>query len=181
MFARLCTAIFNYFDATVVPTNTNLLEPSKVAAAGEAMGLFNEWNIILEPQTSILNAGGIIDDADEFIKMSWTVREIAHVMTTQQFANPVWRGMSALTTESFVTLHMTKLATNPGAHWWDMNQLKNIPELVDPMTGERFEYCEIPWCCLPQEPIPEAVAKMRRIDERLIPAGVAWAEKWRSV
>lgn len=85
-----------------------------------SMGLFDERNIVLEPQTIIINAGGKIDDADGFIKMSWTVREMIHVMTTRQSANPVWHGMPALTTERFVALHMTKLATDPGAYWWDI-------------------------------------------------------------
>lgn len=179
MFARLCSAIFNYFDATVEPVNTNLMEPSKVAAAEEAMGLFDAWNIFRDLQDGILRVGGTIDEGDELIKVSWTAREIVHVMTTRQSENPVWHGMPALTRESFTDLHMRKLSGDPAAYWQDIsNLLKEIPELVDPVTGEGFEHREIPWDCFPQEPVPEVVEMLRRIDEVLGPAASAWCHKW---
>lgn len=179
MFTRLCIAIFNYFDASVAPANTNLMEPSKFTAIEELMGITDEGDAVSSIQKAILDGGGTMDDADDLLKMYWTTMARAHVMTTRESSNPVWHGRPALTMESFAASQFTKLEVNPGGYWWELKKLVNgVPGLVDPVTGKVFQYPMIPWGCFPQEPIPETVAKLNTASEKAVSAANAWGQKW---
>lgn len=179
MFTRLCIAIFNHFDATVAPANTNLMEPPKLAAIEEAMGIAGDGDTITDIQKFIANSGGTIDDSDNLIKVYLTVEGSAHVMTTRESANPVWHGRPAVTMESFVASQMAKLEVGPGSYWWELKKLVDcVPGLVDPVTREVFQYPMIPWSCFPQESIPEAVAKLKTFKEEILPAVTAWGREW---
>lgn len=136
------------------------------------MGL-GDWNIIHKPQNLIISAGGSLDHADEPIKVSLT--RLPNYSTPSE--HRVWHSMPALTRESFLAVHMGKLTSNPRTYWWDINVLfAAIPELVDPVTRERFEFCEIPWSCITLEPAPEKVERIKKIDAALVLATREWAE-----
>lgn len=179
MFTRLCIAIFNHFDASVAPANTNLMEPSKLTAVEEHMGITGDDDAVSSIQKAILDGGGTIDDADNLLKTYWTTVERAHVMTTRESAAPVWHGRPALTMGSFAASQFAKLEVDPGRYWWELKKLVDgVPGLVDPVTGKVFQYPMIPWGCFPQEPIPETVAKLNTANERALSAVNAWGQKW---
>lgn len=178
MFTRLCIAIFNHFDASVAPANTNLMEPSKLTAIEKLMGITGDGDAVFSIQKGIIDGGGTMDDADDLLRTYWTTAGIAHVMTTRESANPVWHGTPALTVESFEASQFVTLEGDPRRYWWELKRLVDgVPGLVDPVTGKVFQYPMIPWSCFPQEPIPETVAKLITINEKVLSAATAWGQK----
>ncbi|KAF3491072.1 uncharacterized protein GIQ15_00589 [Arthroderma uncinatum] len=191
MLSRLITAIFTYFDQTIVPYSTGWFEPEKfsamMAAAGytpqefppvahtpEATQLEHQqldawltnWyrDVSLDPrmETRQFEAPEPPSPVDGRIRMR---DSFFHALKYPQ-VEPVVNGMPKLATHGLEYYFVSTILSNPNDAAIRLNNiLGSTPDLIDPQTALPFERDFIPRSCFPPGPDKELMETNLRLQE----------------
>lgn len=166
MLLRLADAAFNHFAS-----HMQTLTPEQLSAVYIAMGRTGAANFPQLFQSLMAQYDATLDPADAQIAFVFREYGYQYMTATREAVDgnqPVLNGMPLLTLVGFQTLIVDEILEAPDNACVGLNALlRNVPGLVDPLTGGVFGRQDIPRGCFPREVDPAARAKGDRISAAL--------------
>jgi len=166
---RLISAIFDYYDRTVVPYQTYWLEPLKFSSvlrdAGKNDTEYPILTIALKPQPSIDELRMI--DVTFYSFYQNTGLDFRMVSRPELVQYGSTNSMPVLSRDGFEEFWLLETLLNPATSFLSMqSMLSRLPRLVDPETQQPFLSQRIPRDCFPAVPDPQIEVYAARLKQR---------------